>query len=271
MRLSSCLLVLCGVLVLVPCPAWAQDEPAGIREVVASDRRPIPVQTKLRYTTLIVLPDDEEILDVLCGDREFWAIDATHHLVHVKPAKAGAETNLHVMTATGGRYVFLLKEGPRDAVPDLALHVRRGEPRPADAKPVFYSAAHVADLTQQLADLRAALDATEQQTRAALQQAERQTTEAIARARQAYPTQLHFVYGSPRYERPFYIRAIWHDGQFTYLRTDARELPALYELQDGRPSVLSFQVHDGLYIVPKLLESGYLAIGTQRLLFAQEK
>ena len=42
---------------------------AGIREVTASDRELIPLQTRLRYTTMVVLPDGEEILDVICGDR----------------------------------------------------------------------------------------------------------------------------------------------------------------------------------------------------------
>ena len=40
----------------------------GIREVSASERSLIPLQTRLRYTTMIVLPDGEEILDVVCGD-----------------------------------------------------------------------------------------------------------------------------------------------------------------------------------------------------------
>ena len=38
------------------------------------------------------------------------------------------------------------------------------------------------------------------------------------------------------------MRAIWHDGQFTYLKSDATELPALYELKDGKPALVNFQV-----------------------------
>jgi type IV secretory pathway VirB9-like protein len=46
----------------------------GVREVAASERGVIPLQTRLRYTTMVVLPDGEEILDVLCGDRDFWGV-----------------------------------------------------------------------------------------------------------------------------------------------------------------------------------------------------
>jgi hypothetical protein len=33
-----------------------------------------------QVTTMIVLPDGEEILDVICGDKDFWVISATHNL-----------------------------------------------------------------------------------------------------------------------------------------------------------------------------------------------
>ena len=46
----------------------------GIREVTASERSLIPLNTKIRYTTMIVLPEGEEILDVVTGDKD-WASD----------------------------------------------------------------------------------------------------------------------------------------------------------------------------------------------------
>ena len=90
-------------------------------------------------------------------------------------------------------------------------------------------------------------------------------------ATQEYPSKLRFVYGAPKYERPFFVRAIWNDGQFTYLKTDARELPALYELKDGKPSVVNFQVRGGTYVVPKLLDRGYLALGESNFIFEQRE
>ena len=70
--------------------------------------------------------------------------------------------------------------------------------------------------------------------------------------------------------KPFYVRAIWHDGQFTYLQTDAKELPALYELKDGKAAVVNFQVHNGTYVVPKVIDQGYLALGNARFPFSQQ-
>ena len=86
--------------------------------VSASPRQLIPLTTKLRYTTLILLPEDDEILDVVCGDKDFWVITVSQHMAHVKPAKAGAETNLNLVTASGAVYSFLLREASSWASPD---------------------------------------------------------------------------------------------------------------------------------------------------------
>jgi type IV secretory pathway VirB9-like protein len=236
----------------VPCRA---QEQTGVRRVAASEQSLIPLQTRLRFTTMIVLPDDEEILDVVCGDRDYWVISATQNIAHVKPAKAGAETNLNLVTRSGAIYSFLLTEkaGP----PDLKVHVD-GNADAVRARPRYFSAAQVEALEEQLTAARAAVDA-----------ADRRATEIVATYRQDYPTRLQFSYVLPKYEKPFLVRSIWHDGQFTYVKSDATELPVLYELADGKPALVNFQVYNGTYVVPNVLERGYLAIGKARYSFAQ--
>lgn len=234
----------------------AGDDLSGVRRVSASDQRLIPLQTRLRFTTMIVLPEEEEILDVVCGDRDYWVISAAQNIAHVKPAKAGAETNLNLVTTSGTIYSFLLSE--KGEPPDLKVQVEREPSQPRPAKPRYVTAAQVEALHEQLAAARAAVDA-----------ADRRASEAVADYRQEYPTRLHFTYDLPRYQKPFLVRSIWHDGQFTYVKSDATELPALYELADGKPALVNFQVRNGTYVVPKVLERGYLALGKARLPFAQ--
>lgn len=229
---------------------------SGVREVSATDRGVIPLQTRLRYTTMVILPDGEEILDVLCGDRDFWVISATHNIAHVKPAKAGAETNLNLVTSSGTIYSFMLTE--KSSPPDLKVYVQ-GDPNAA-GKPKYYSAAQVEALEAQIAEMRESQRA-----------GERKLDEAVAAYRQQYPTRLQFPYGSPKYEKPFLVRSMWHDGQFTYVKSDATELPALYELKDGKPAIVNFQVREGTYVVPKVLDRGYLALGTQKFTFEQQQ
>lgn len=248
--------LLAVVLLLGPVGLPVSAQTTGIREVTASDRSVIPLHTKLRYTTMVVLPEDEEILDVICGDRDFWVISATQHLAHVKPAKDGAMTNLNLVTASGAIYSFLLTEG-KSAQPDLKVYVT-ADPDIARGKPKYYSANQVVALQGELTDAKAAI-----------QLAQARSDEAIATFRKEYPAALAFAYGTPKYEKPFFVRSIWHDGQFTYIRSDARELPTLYELRDGQPSLVNFQVQHSTYVVPKVLDRGYLALGKERFAFQQ--
>jgi type IV secretory pathway VirB9-like protein len=249
-----------GLIATVFSPVVVTGQATGIREVSASPRSLMPLQTRLRYTTMIVLPDDEEILDVICGDRDFWVVSATHNIAHVKPAKEGAATNLNLVTASGAIYSFLLTEKNGAAAPDLKVYVSADpDVSSAAGKPKYYSAAQIEELRAELAEARIAVDA-----------AHRRSTEAIAAYQQEYPARLQFVYGQPRYAKPFRVRSMWHDGQFTYIKTDASELPALYEIKDGKPSLVNFQVRQGTYVVPKVLEEGYLTLGKERFAFAQQ-
>jgi type IV secretory pathway VirB9-like protein len=243
--------------VILPWPSPVHAQATGIREVTASAHSLIPLQTRLRYTTLILLPDDEEILDVVCGDRDFWVISATHNIAHVKPAKEGAGTNLNLVTSTGTVYSFLLTE-KGGSTPDLKVYVT-ADPSEPRGKPKYYTAAQFEALQAEVSEARNAVEAER-----------RRVTEAIANYRHEYPSKLQFVYGTPKYEKPFLVRAIWNDGQFTYVKTDATELPALYEVMDGTPALLNFQVYGGTYVVPKVLERGYLALGKTQFSFAQQ-
>ena len=238
-------------------PTVVIAQTGGVREVSATERGVIPLQTRLRYTTMVVLPEGEEILDVLCGDRDFWVSSATQNIAHVQPAKAGAETNLNLVTSSGAIYSFMLTE--KSSPPDIKVYVQSEEGAPS-GKPKYYSAAQVQALETQIEELRAA-------ARAEARRAE----EAVAAYRQEYPSRLQFPYRQAKYEKPFYVRSMWHDGEFTYLRTDATELPALYELKDGKPSIVNFQVREGTYVIPKVLDRGYLALGNQRFTFEQQE
>jgi type IV secretion system protein VirB9 len=249
--------ILIAMLLLIPLGVISLSAQAdGVREVTASDRSLVPLNTKVRYTTMILLPEGEEILDVVCGDRDFWVISAAQNIAHVKPAKEGASTNLNLVTASGTVYSFLLTES-KQSQPDLKVYVIANPDTPR-REPKYYSATQMTALQTELS-----------QARAELQEATVRTKEAVSTFRQQYPGRLEFAYNTPKYEQPFFVRSIWHDGEFTYIKADARELPALYEVKDGQPSIVNFQVQQGTYVVPKVLERGYLALGKERLTFQQ--
>ena len=244
--------------ILVGSHAHAQ----GTRDVSYTDRAIVSVQAKLRFTTLIILPEGERILDFVCGDKDFWIVSGVDNIAYVKPAKAGASTNLNLITDHGRVYSFLLTEGTSE--PDLKLYVVADDVvTRGDTTRRFYTATDVDGFRRDAEQARQeAVTAKESSVKAA--------DEAISAFRASYPTQLQFPYRFRAHEKPFSVSAIYHDGQFTYIHAHTSELPSLYELRDDAPNLVPFQVEHGIYIVPKVLERGYLAIGKQRFFFAQQ-
>jgi len=260
--------VVLGIAVFSAKPVNAATE-AAARVVKYAKEDIVPVHAKLRFSTLIVLPDDEEILDFTTGDKEFWVINGAHNLCYVHPAQAGIRSNLNLITASGHVYSFLLTEISNQPTmePDLKLFVEPKEGSGIAANTGlrgYVSAGEAQAYKKELETLRSQ---TAEQVRAA----QTQSAEQVNHFRSSYASKLQFDYAlDPKATRePFLISAIYHDDSFTYIKCGAREKPALYEIKDGKPNLISFQVENGVYIAPKIIDSGYLAVGIKKLPFAR--
>jgi type IV secretion system protein VirB9 len=254
--------------VLHPLPSRAATDAA--RVVKYSKEDIVPVRAKLRFSTLIVLPEDEEILDFTTGDKEFWIINGAHNLCYVHPAQAGIRSNLNLITASGHVYSFLLTEITSDpsAEPDLKIFIE-----PKDGSSVALASGLRGYVSAGEAEAyKKELDALRAETADQVRAARAQVADEINRFRSAYATKLQFDYplDGKAARAPFLVSAIYHDDTFTYIRSAAREKPALYELKDGKPNLISFQLENGVYIASKIIDSGYLAIGKKKLPFARQ-
>jgi type IV secretory pathway VirB9-like protein len=264
------ILMACSAIAFVTVPAWAQsvEPPATVRTartVVYRPRDLVSLRAKLHYTTLVVLPEGEDVVEATCGDKEFWIINVRGALVSVKPARSGSETNLNVVTASGQLYAFVLSEisSTKGEDPDLTVYLELDHPSataPSRVKPQWVPAQELDDFKAQAALAR---DDARRATEAARTALEKGATDF----RNSYPLNLSFSYRFKTEKAPFFVRAIFHDDHRTFIQARAPELPSLYELKDGRPHLVNFDVHDGTYIVPKILDSGYLMLGAQRMPF----
>jgi type IV secretion system protein VirB9 len=262
-------LITLGAALFPVSPARAATEAARVVKYAKEDI--VPVRAKLRFSTLIVLPDDEEILDFTTGDKEFWIINGTHNLCYVHPAQAGIRSNLNLITAAGHVYSFVLTEISNDpnAEPDLKIFVEPKEVSGVTAKSGlrgYVSAAEAEAYKKELETLRA-------QSADQLRAAQAQSGEQVNRFRSSYATKLQFDFllDAKAAREPFLVSAVYHDDTFTYIKCAAREKPALYEMKDGKPNLINFQLENGVYIVPKILDSGYLAIGKKKLSFTRQQ
>lgn len=254
--------------ILFALAAMRAETPAvSVKTVQYGEKDIVPIKAKVRFTTLIVLPKQEQILDFTCGDKEFWIVNGNQNFAYVKPAKSGSRTNLNLVAASGNVYSFLLHEVSEgsDTEPDLKIYVEPRDQSMTSAiggQPRFVPAEQIDDYRQQVEMAKAET----RETRASAADA---LNRHISQFRQEYPTNLKFPYQFEARKKPFDVTAIYHDGKFTYINATPQEVPALYEIKDGKPNLIQFEFRRGTFVVDKVLDSGYLAIGRQKLAFTR--
>ena len=227
------------VLGLVATVAHGQQQ-ARIVKYHANDI--VSVRAKMRYTTLIQLPSTEKILEVATGDKDFWIIDAIGNYCFLHPAKEGIHSNLNLITDKGSVYTFTLDD-VETGDPDLKVVIE-----PSD--PSSLAAANGARQFVPAGEVEAA--------RAQVQMAQAHAANAIEQFRADYPTSaLKFDY-TFHDEKPFDVSAIYHDDRFTYIKSSAAEKFSIYELKDGT------------YVIPTVVDHGYLEIGKHKLDFQRK-
>ena len=242
------------MIVLASSVAIAQDPTARTVQVHSQDI--VPIHAKLKYTTLIEVPTSEKIVEAATGDKEFWVVDVVGNFCFVHPAKAGIATNLNLITDKGNIYSFTLQDVSDSSVtPDLKVLIEPADHSSlvASSGPAqFVPAAQLEQSKEQLAAVQA------------------HVTQVVDEYKSAYPLALKFDYAFHPNEGPFDVQSIFHDDKFTYIKTTAPEKFSVYDMKDGKPNLVNYELRDGTYIIPKVMDSGYLELGNKRMEFARK-
>jgi len=226
------------------------------RNVAYHSQDIVPIHAKVKYTTLIVIPASEKIMEAATGDKDFWIVDVVGNFCFVHPAKAGISSNLNLITDKGNIYSFTLTDiTGQSEEPDLKVIIQ-----PADASnivaangpPQYVPAAQLEQARQQLATVQAHVGAT------------------VDEYKSAYPLALKFDYTFKANEEPFDIQSIYHDDKFTYIKTNAPEKFSVYEMRDGKPNLINYDLRDGTYIISKVMDNGYVELGKKKMDFTRK-
>ena len=243
---------------------------AAARHVEVTDDTVVEIAAKVRYTTVIVVPEDEEILSFVCGDSEYWGLEGSANVALLKPTARGVSTNVALITDSGRIYTLKAKEGGE---PDLKVYLHRPVPETEGPerigtpleKPRFVPRSALADYADQA-------NLARDQAREAKRRAQELLENGIEDFRRRYPGMLRFDYRLPPEAAgsPWHVRGMWNDQRFTYLVCDAPEAPALYEEKEGKPAMVAFDYEDGLYVARHVIGPGWLQVGKRRLKWRYE-
>ncbi len=242
-----------AVLLISSIAAVAQE---SARTVQYHSQDIVAIRAKVKYTTLIELPTTEKIMEAATGDKDFWIVDVVGNFCFVHPAKQGISSNLNLITDKGNIYSFTLQDiSGSTAEPDLKVLVEpvdRSAIVAASGPPQFVPAAQLEQSKQQVAALQSHVE------------------QAVDEFKSSYPTQLKFDYVYKANEAPFNIQSIYHDDKFTYIKTNAPEKFSVYEMKDGKPNLITYDLREGTYIIPKVMDDGYVELGKKRMGFTRK-
>src|SRR6202167_1604520 len=228
--------------------AFAQD---AARTVQYHSQDIGAIRAKVKYTTLIELPTTEKIMDAATGDKECWIVDVVGNFCFVHPAKQGISSNLNLITDKGNIYSFTLQDiSGSSAEPDLKVIVE-----PADRSAIVAASGPAQFVPA------AQLEQSKQQVNALQSHIE----QAVDEYKSGYPAQLKFDYVYKANQAPFDIQSIYHDDKFTYIKTNAPEKFSVSEIKDGKPNLISYDLREGTYIIPKIMDSGYVELGKKKM------
>jgi len=254
-------------------PAPIVQEARTVRVTLKST---VPIHASILESTLLVLPEEEKIVEVFVGDKEFWHFETTKistRYLSIKPLAPGVKTDLHIISDHGVSYSFLLDEVSSQAgvESDAKVFIEPGEGAIRDTLtqlPAFVPADQVERYKREAAE--AQTEATEAKAAAAQ---DMKAVRSKARAetdsfRAGFPAKLQFPYRwDEKTGRKLGVDQIFADDKFTYIRAHPQEAPTLYEVKDKKPSLVNFDFDNGLYTVSKRIDHGYLAVGKTKLEF----
>ena len=239
--------------------------------VIEDEDQIVEIRAKTRHTTVIVLPATENVLDFVVGDSEYWHLTGAVNLAFLKPIAEGVTTNVALVCESGRIYSFLVTEQTGD--PHLVVRVEAqvaNEPSitPSGHEPAFVARSQVAAYQQMAESAMATAKAAQVDADSRIADATALAAGEAEAFRAAYSTRLKFPYRleDKALKWPFLVEGMWHDGRFTYLRSNAQESAALYEIKDGKPALVAYDLReDGLYIARHVLGDGWLQIGKQKV------
>ena len=249
-----------------PAETISVNTPSLARVVQYGMRDTVRLQTKPLYVATIVLPADEKIAHFLCGDKDFWSLSGMGNIAWVKPAQNQTTTNAQLITMSGNVYTFHLVSSTA-LEPDFKIFVELKDEEMLSALkagPRFVEATAVAGLKEEAEQWRLESYRLRKET---VEKVAAAKAEATTQAANAAPAQSKHEYRFASRIAPFNIAGIWHDGRFTYIQATPEELPALYEIRDGKPNLIKFEYANGMYTVDKVMEDGYLQIGKKKTSF----
>jgi hypothetical protein len=248
------LLLTAGVACAATTPDQVHIRPA--RTVVVGEHSVVDVYVAPLVSTLLCLPVQEHVREVIGGDSADWQVKAASRqqtrYVSVKlQTDDPVTTDLTVISDHDKPYTFRLISSVKEA----------------DSKVFIDPDSQLSQDLKQPAPWVPRSEEDEWKRKAESAQAElAQTPAKIDAAVAHYPHTMRLYQFDPKKARKLGIEVAFHDDKTTRILAYAHHAATL--VYDGKPMAVQFQ--DGVYTVPQVLDRFFLVSGNTKLEFVPE-
>ena len=215
----------------------------------------VPIRARMKYTTLIVVPPTEKIMEAATGDKDFWIVDVVGSFCFVHPAKQGISSNLNLITDKGNIYSFTLQDvSGTSLAPDLKVMI---EPCGPQSRP------------------RMDLPSTSRPPRSSTCRSSLPRSRATSGRRWTSTRPLtRYRSSSTMSTRRTKLLSTSSPSTTTTSsptsRTNAPEKFSVYDIKDGKPNLITYDLREGTYIIPIVLQNGYVQLGNKKMQFSRK-
>lgn len=244
------------------------------RTVKVNEKSNVIIYTAALRSTLITLPEGQKVMKIYAGDTSKetgWATDAGAHptrFLSIKPKAPGLSGNVQIITDHDRAYSLLLQEVT-------------GTNHPFDVQVVLEDNGATADSASNppawvpADEMNQKIKAAEDARALAIKDAEVAKSEAQKsqdKFQSQYPASLVFDYKWDRKAgEKIGLEQIYRDDKFVYIKATPQETPVVYEVKDGKPSLINFEFANNLYVIRKIVNDGYLQVGKLKVPFVETK
>ena len=120
---------------------------------------------------------------------------------------------------------------------------------------------------------KAAVDAARAEAAQPLKRPGSDAQQKISQYREQYARKLAFdyTYTGKAARAPFLFPLSITTTNSPTSSPNAQEKPTIYEVKDGKPNLINFNLSNGVYVIPKIVDHGYLVVGKKKLSFERHE
>jgi hypothetical protein len=250
---------------------FAAEPNLHVRKVIFHEDDIVPVNMQLGFDLQINFPKGEILKDARCANVDFFEVNASGNVlfIHAKDIPDGKEggkkTTVNVVTSSGVVVPFIVNEisRVRGAQADLRVDLKYA----SETNIVQFQNQPALVPAEKIAEEKSLNDKLQKQLQESLSRQKFLIDSAALREIADLDLNGYELYDKKGKEEFLGKIHVTRDKKWTFIQVDSQDAPTVLEIKDNKPVKVPVELHEGKYVITKLLNEGELRLGKSSIKF----